>query len=114
MQISCCSHINLVMNILWMSQETHHVQVNFSRQILSLDWVIFVSDFVMSTVTLWVAGLLTTRKYEVPLGLKFYGYYFYIISKTWIMFLQTKEIITQQEYTPSVSGGDVKERRFYM
>lgn len=24
------------------------------------------------------------------------------------MFLQTKEIITQQEYTPSVSGGDVE------
>lgn len=52
MQISCCSHIDIVMNILWMSQETHHVQVNFSRQILSLDRVIFVSDFVMSTVTL--------------------------------------------------------------
>lgn len=46
---------------------------------------------------------------KVPLGLKFYGYCFYFISKTWIMFLQTKEIITQQEYTPSVSGGDVKE-----
>lgn len=30
------------------------------------------------------------------------------------MFLQTKEIITQQEYNPSVSGGDVKERWFYM
>lgn len=30
------------------------------------------------------------------------------------MFLQTKEIITQQEYTPSVSRGDVKERWFYM
>lgn len=30
------------------------------------------------------------------------------------MFLQTKEIITQQEYTPSVSRGGVKERWFYM
>lgn len=70
MQISCCSHIDIVMNILWMLQETHHVQVNFSRQILSLDWVIFVSDFVMSTVTLWVAGLLTTRKYESATGIK--------------------------------------------
>lgn len=97
-----------------MSQETHHVQVNFSRQILSLDWVIFVSDFVMSTVTLWVAGLLTTRKYESATGIKVLWLYFYFISKTWIMFLQTKEIITQQEYTPSVSVGDVKERWFYM